>query len=103
MRSKKFLIPIMVLAAMSVSALAPQESFDQWEPNTQKTKYWKDLKTVPANWNVHDRKGNNSIQKTKDGILLNGLIESKHYPTTVNPPPEQYPVHLLNNHIYQTY
>ena len=71
----------MVLAAMSVSALAPQESFDQWKTNTQKTKYWKDLKTVPANWNVHDRKGNNSIQKTKDGILLNGLIESKHYPT----------------------
>ena len=81
MGKKNILLLTMILAAISASALAPNESFDQWKPNTQKTQFWKDLKTVPVNWNVHDRKGNNSIQKTKDGILLNGLIESKHYPT----------------------
>ena len=81
MGKKNILLLTMILAAISASALAPKESFDQWKPNTQKTQFWKNLTTVPVNWNVHDRKGNNSIQKTKDGILLNGLIESKHYPT----------------------
>ena len=87
MGNKNIFFLIMIFAAMTASALAPKETFDQWKTNTQKTKYWKDLKTVPANWNVHDRKGNNSIPcRCGRGHLLRSIasLERQHHePSTV--------------------
>ena len=53
MGKKNILLLTMILAAISASALAPKESFDQWKPNTQKTQFWKNLTTVPVANHYH--------------------------------------------------